>query len=275
MKGWVVINADDLGLSEGINDGIFEAIDAGVVSDVSLLANGEAFEHALAGLRARGIKTVGLHFCLVDKERPLTWFDGGSVLLGSDQLMLNRNHLFARCLTQRRRYLGAIRQELDAQVMRVEKAGFLVSHIDSHQHTHLFPGITEVVLDYCQRQRRIPIVRAPSPRISSPITGVVALLSWRLRRMAARRGVQFAVSLGFETSGRITEDGLHRLLSRAARLPLCEVMVHPGHADERTRRKYAHWAYDWDRELAMVLTGCSAIETLGLRVVSFHRALTN
>lgn len=275
MKGWVVINADDLGLSEGINDGIFEAIDAGVVSDASLLANGEAFDHAVAGLRARGIKTVGLHFCLVDKERPLTWSDGGSVLLGSDQCMLNRNHLFARCLTQRRRYLVAIRHELDAQVRRVENAGFVVSHLDSHQHTHLFPGITEVVLDHCRRQRWIPIVRAPSPRLISPITGAVALLSWRLRRMATRRGVRSVVSLGFETSGQLTEESLRCLLSRAARLPLCEVMVHPGHADERARRKYAHWANDWDRELAMVMTGRRAIETLGLRLVSFHWALTN
>lgn len=270
-----MINADDLGLSEGINDGIFEAIDAGVVSDVSLLANGEAFEHAVAGLRSRGIRTAGLHFCLVDKERPLTQSDGGSVLLASDQFMLNRNHLFARCLTRRRCYLAAIRHELDAQVRRVENAGLIVSHLDSHQHTHLFPGITEVVLDYCQRQRQMPIVRAPSPRITSLITGVVALLSWRLRRMATQRGVQSAVSLGFETSGRITEESLRRLLNRARRLPLSEVMVHPGHADEWTRVRYAHWAYDWDRELAMILKGRRTIETLGLRLVNFHLALTN
>lgn len=275
MKGRVVINADDLGLSEGINDGIFEAIDAGAVSDVSVLANGEAFEHAAAGLCSRGIKTVGVHFCLVDKERSLTRADGGLVLTGSDQFMLNRNHLFARCLTQKRRYLTAIRNELDAQVRKVEQAGFIVSHLDSHQHTHLFPGITEVVLDYCQRRRPIPLVRAPSPRILSPITGVVALLSWRLRRMAARRGIRFAISLGFETSGRITEDSLRHLLGRAMRLPLCEVIVHPGRADESTRRKYAHWAYDWDRELATVLAGRRAIEALGLRLVNFHQALTN
>lgn len=275
MKGWVVINADDLGLSEGINNGIFEALDAGAVSDVSLLANGDAFEHAVAGLRSRGIKAVGAHFCLVDKERPLTYADGGSVLTGSDQFMLYRNSLFSRCLIQRRRYLAAVRHELEAQVRRVEKAGFMVSHLDSHQHTHLFPGITEVVLDYCQRQRQIPIVRAPSPRVVSPIAGVVALLSWRLRWLAARRSVRIVISLGFETSGRITEHGLRCLLSRATHLPLCEVMVHPGHADERTRVKYAHWAYDWDEELAMVLTGRKAVEALGLGLVSFHQALTN
>src|SRR5215831_16051926 len=58
----LVINADDFGLSEGVNRGILAAHAAGSVTSTSLLVNLPAFDHAVAGAREAPRLGVGLHF---------------------------------------------------------------------------------------------------------------------------------------------------------------------------------------------------------------------
>jgi predicted glycoside hydrolase/deacetylase ChbG (UPF0249 family) len=249
----VIVNADDLGLSEPVNAGIFEAIDAGAVGDVSVLANGGAFADAVDGLRRRNIAAVGVHFCVVDVERPLAPPDACAALLAGDRF-LDRNALFARMPLQARRIRRAVAAELAAQVERVERAGFTVSHLDSHQHVHLFPGIAEEVVAFC-RARRVPFLRAPVTTSGTPVRAVVAVLSARLRALARRAGVRTVPSFGFEHSGRLTSDRLARYVRRAREAGLAEVMTHPGAGSSRSDPRYAHWGYDWDRELHAVVDG--------------------
>src|SRR5437660_9999386 len=64
----LVVNADDFGLSPGVNDGILEAHAAGVVSSVSVLVNAPGWEHAVAALRGTGSLGVGLHLNLTAGE---------------------------------------------------------------------------------------------------------------------------------------------------------------------------------------------------------------
>ena len=62
------MNADDFGLSSGVNDGILEAHAAGVVSSVSVLVNAPGWEHAVAALRGTESLGVGLHLNLTAGE---------------------------------------------------------------------------------------------------------------------------------------------------------------------------------------------------------------
>src|SRR5438094_759071 len=66
--GRLVVNADDFGLSSGVNDGILEAHAAGVVSSVSVLVNAPGWEHAVAALRGTESLGVGLHLNLTAGE---------------------------------------------------------------------------------------------------------------------------------------------------------------------------------------------------------------
>ena len=55
------IVADDLGLDPAVNEGIFFAFKNGLIDKTSLMANGSAFDHAVAGLtQAAGLK-LGIH----------------------------------------------------------------------------------------------------------------------------------------------------------------------------------------------------------------------
>src|SRR2546421_8810337 len=73
----LVVNADDFGLSTGVNRGILEAHAAGVVSSVSVLVNAPGWTDALRRLRDVGPGLgVGLHLNLT-MGRPVSW--GGSL----------------------------------------------------------------------------------------------------------------------------------------------------------------------------------------------------
>ena len=60
----LVINADDFGLSAGVNRGILAAHAAGTVTSTSLLPNLPAFDDAVRSARATPTLGIGLHFNL-------------------------------------------------------------------------------------------------------------------------------------------------------------------------------------------------------------------
>jgi len=62
----LVVNADDLGLTLGVNNGIFDAYDRGILTSVSLFANAPATADAIARVRSRPSLGVGVHLGLVD-----------------------------------------------------------------------------------------------------------------------------------------------------------------------------------------------------------------
>jgi len=253
MSSLIVVNADDLGLSRSVNDGIFEALDAKVVSDASLLANGEGFEHAVEGLKSRGRKSIGIHFCLVDKEKPLARIPDITSVSEGDFFFRDRNRLFKKILLGGKKIARVLALELEAQIARISGAGLNITHLDSHQHTHLFPGISKMVLEACLRHK-IPFIRVPSTQFKSPVALAVEIFSLLLRRSESER-VQFVPSLGFENSGKLSAENFRENFNRAlkSRSKLVEIMVHPGRADNATRQKYAHWGYNWDRELEILL----------------------
>ncbi|HXD75100.1 MAG TPA: ChbG/HpnK family deacetylase [Vicinamibacterales bacterium] len=265
----VVVNADDLGLTPGVNAGIFAAMDAGVVSDASLLANGRAFADAVAGLRERRIDAIGLHFCLVDMESPLAPAEAVAPLVEGDHFIVNRNCLFLRTLAKPRRLVAAMQRELECQYARMRDAGLRVSHLDSHQHVHLFPFIARMVADFCA-ERGIRFIRLVRPRGSAGVVpAAVGMLSSQLAALARARGVGCVPSFGFENSGHVTPESFVFHVDCARRQPVGEVMVHPGRTDDETRTRYAHWHYDWDRELRAVLDGGALMTGAGVRPVSY------
>lgn len=97
----VILNADDLGMSETVNAAIFAGIDEGWVTSVSLLAHGPAFASAVAGLRDRRV-SVGVHL------------DASEFAPGP----------------------ADVEQEWSTQIEIVRAAGIDVTHLDSHQHLH-------------------------------------------------------------------------------------------------------------------------------------------
>ena len=148
----LIINADDFGLTPGVNRAIAEAREHGIVTSATLMANARAFEEAAALARSMTAQgpgfSVGCHVVLLDGE-PLLPPERISSLLqpGSANGHL-RSSLNDFVLASFRGKLlpDELEAEAAAQIRRLRAAGVDPSHFDTHKHAHMFPAILAPLL---------------------------------------------------------------------------------------------------------------------------------
>src|SRR5262245_12015792 len=116
----LIINADDFGFTRGVNEGIVRAFKLGVVTSTTLMANGEAFDHAVELAKANPGLAVGCHLAAVG-GRPLL-NEGGTLVNGDSRLPATLTNLVSGLIRGKIR-IDDIESEFRAQVDRVFKAG--------------------------------------------------------------------------------------------------------------------------------------------------------
>jgi chitin disaccharide deacetylase len=156
----LIVNADDIGADEERNAGIFEAIDAGIVTSGSILANGPALKDAVCRVRSREPRSIsfGIHLNL-SEGKPLS--SGLRHLTGHDGNF--RGKADARRLLMRRgdvELQKEIRKEIAAQIRRVQDTGVPIDHLDGHQHVHVFPAVVTLAAE-AAKTYAIPWARVP------------------------------------------------------------------------------------------------------------------
>ncbi len=147
----LIVNADDLGLTRGVNRGIFETVRDGIVTSTTLMANSAAYQDAVEQISANrnsGRPSVGCHILLVDGE-PLSPAASVSSLLESK----NENGSFRTNLlpflglaAQGKIDSGEIEREATAQFKKIQSSGVKISHFDTHKHTHIFPAVYQPLI---------------------------------------------------------------------------------------------------------------------------------
>jgi predicted glycoside hydrolase/deacetylase ChbG (UPF0249 family) len=259
----VVFHADDFGLTTAVNGGIVEAHERGVLRSTSLMTTAPAWEDAVAHARATPALDVGVHLTLVE-ERPVLPPARIPSLVRDGHFWASHGAVGARWLQGRWRSAEA-RAELTAQLERFDATGLVASHLDGHQHLHLLPGVFAWVAA-AARRRGIRFVRTtladPLPGGGARAAVQVALRGVGLLAALAadpgdRRSLMPFLTVGFlHAGGTLTRAELVSILDRLrARRPdaVVEVMLHPGRSDDETRRRYGHWGYRWERDLALLL----------------------
>jgi len=149
----LIINADDFGLTPGVNRAIGEAQEQGIVTSATLMANSRAFEEAAAmsrSLAARQARfSVGCHVVLLDGQPLLPPERVASLLQPGAQ---NGNHFrdklndFVVASFRGKLQPDEIEAEATAQMQRLLAAGVAPSHFDSHKHAHMFPAVLRPLL---------------------------------------------------------------------------------------------------------------------------------
>ncbi len=159
----LIVNADDFGLAPGVNRGIIEAHQKGIVSSATLMANGTAFEEAVSLAHHNPGLGIGCHLVAIG-GRPLLDPSAVRLLLGADGRFPRSLRDFLRrhpgCLFSGWRGQEPLAEEFAAQVEKLRRAGLHVSHLDTHKHLHAFPGVREAVFQVA-RQKGILFVRFP------------------------------------------------------------------------------------------------------------------
>src|SRR5258707_5165439 len=135
----LIVNADDLGWTHGVNRGIAEAHRNGIVTSASLLANGRAFE---AGVQMAGESPrlgVGVHLNLSDgkpvapAEEVKSLLDENGDFSGGPEALLFR-------LTAKSLETKEVETEWNAQIEKVRAAGVCPNHLDRHKPDPKLPG---------------------------------------------------------------------------------------------------------------------------------------
>ena len=160
MAARLIINADDFGLTVGINRSVEELHRAYALSSATLMANGPAFEDAVAVAHRNASLGVGCHIVLTDGI-PVS--PPGSIpsLIGPDGQSFHTSLLTCAASTLRGQLRAQdIRTEALAQIKKLQTTGVVVTHLDTHKHTHLFPAISRVLIEVA-RESSVHAIRNP------------------------------------------------------------------------------------------------------------------
>jgi hopanoid biosynthesis associated protein HpnK len=238
MKTYVIVNADDFGLDPGINRGIVEAHCRGIVTSVSLMPTGDAFEEAIALSRKYVDLSIGVHLTLVE-GRPVLPAEKIPSLVMSDGGFIKTPWGFLKRWATGQIRLGEVRRELDAQVAKVADQGIRIDKLDSHMHLHLLPGIMQTVVEV-GRKHQIKGIRLPREefrwrglgRLAGSAKQAVLCCLFLMHARRVRSAELFCPDYlcGVAESGQMTEGALLRTLS-LLKPGVTEIMVHPGYHD--------------------------------------------
>lgn len=246
-KRYLIVNADDLGLSRGVNSAIFEAFERGIVTSASLMATGEAFDEAIAGALARPKLGVGVHLVLND-EMPVAPAALIPALVGSDGRMKSLGTV-VRALFFGRIPPEQIEIEYGAQIERVRARGLQPTHLDSHCHLHALPSLGRIVHDLGAKNG---IVCARRPEFSSisefqgaPISRYpLSILITLSNKFGSSRDRLSSPDefIGLVQSGEVDVQWLERALSNLSRGKISELMVHPSDGSDSGDRNAKYGA---------------------------------
>jgi chitin disaccharide deacetylase len=284
----LIVNADDLGWTDGVNLGTVEAFHHGIVTSASLLANGAAFAGAVEAVRSAPALGVGVHLNLsdgppvADRETVTCLLnDDGEFASGPESLLLRR--------VRRALLLAEVETEWDAQIQKVRDAGITPTHLDGHKHVHMLPGLFDIALRLAKRHGigaiRVSLeasslrkaLSAGSKRHAGAVMkqGVQArglkLLARAAREQATRAGISTSdYFCGIAQTGELTREGIEQLLKS---LPdgTTELVCHPGYTDAALQKSPTRLQDSRQAELQILTdTGIrNLVASLGIRLIDY------
>jgi hopanoid biosynthesis associated protein HpnK len=263
----LIINADDFGLTSGVNRAIVDAHDHGVVTSATLMANARASDEAVRLARSHPNLDVGCHLVLVD-GRPISDPAGLSSLVrvGSGRFHAGLPRLGISAFSAR---LDPEQVETEAsqQIRWLQSRQLEVSHVDAHKHAHILPAVLRGVL-WAARACGVGAVRNPFEPAWS-LTAVhanirpvlwkrclaarsLSILRASFREQVAKAGLLTTDgTVGIVVTGSLDVPGFRRIVESMPE-GSWEFVCHPGYDDEELRASGTKLLQSRARELALL-----------------------
>jgi hopanoid biosynthesis associated protein HpnK len=272
MAPRLIINADDFGLTPGINRAIAELHQAGVLTSTTLMATGPAFEDAVRIARANPTLGVGCHIVLTDGA-PVLPPQNIPTLLGPDGKTFRPSFVdFIQALLRGKIRADEIEREALAQVQKLQRAGIRITHLDSHKHTHLFPAVVRPLLRIAARCS-IRAIRYPfeqswslsldhGNRIRRMQVKLLGRLKTYFEHQPQIRDTHVLTTdgtIGISATGNLYGKTLHEILHAMPAEGTFELCCHPGYNDSDLDRITTRLRTHRDIERNALLTEVPAI----------------
>ncbi len=255
----LIVNADDFGIHEAVNRAVLRGFESGILTSTSLMAGGDAFQEAVKLARDMKGIGIGIHLTLVGglktvlppEEVPsLTWENG--------RLCSNYMELILRDM-KGRISMDDVYREWDVQIRKILDTGLTVTHIDGHQHMHMWKHFFPITLTLA-RKYHIPCMRVPDEKVLfgfSPAPGGffrfaskngLSLMARSHRKALRKAGIRTNDHFwGMMYGGHFYEDRMISILGRLEE-GVTEFMCHPS-ADTEAMEAAFHWGYEGEEEL--------------------------
>lgn len=280
MKKQLIINADDFGIHPAVNEAVRKAATEGILTSTSLMAGGDAFDEAVEMARSMPSLGIGIHLTLVGGIKPvlppsevpsLTWDNGvfchdyGKLIVRDLEGKISLSEVYA---------------EWDAQIQKIMNTGLLVTHMDGHQHMHMWPHFYPIARDLAKKYH-ISCMRVPDEDV------LFGMKDGHIIRWAAKNGLSLLSRMhrsdlkknhvrtndhffGMLYGGHLSPERFAKFILQT-RPGITEIMCHPS-ADTRAMEDTFHWGYHGEDELAGLLADINRelIEKKQISLISYR-----
>ena len=254
----LIINADDFGRHKSINLAVEKAFRKGCLRSTTIMAGGKFFEHALKVIQRNPNLGVGIHLTLANGY-PILPPEKIPTLVTPEGIFHENYIEFLKLYVKGKIERAEIQAELAAQLEKVQNAGLTLTHFDSHQHLHHFPGILPITLKLA-KAANIPAMRVADTKIFDgsiesfgQIIGRLGLGS--LSKFAAHSAHTKNIVTPDHFSGIVAGESVNeKFLTKLIKNledGTTEVMLHPGKNNE-ILQKYCNWQHNFEEELNAV-----------------------
>lgn len=254
------------------------------------MAGGGAFTEAVQLAKTMPNLSVGCHIVLIDGE-PILAAEKLPSLTRASEFRDGLKSFATRALAGRMA-ADQISAEASAQIRKIQAAGITVSHVDTHKHTHIFPGILRPLLK-AAKECGVRAIRNPfGPRFpfkSSRLWArpnlwtryaevrILRRFSGKFRDAALREG--FATpdgTLGIEVTGTLDET-LFQALAQSMPEGIWEFVCHPGYndADLQSARTRLRESREIELRVLTLPDARNVLAKEGIELVSYRDLLTS
>lgn len=203
----LIVNADDFGLSKGVNIGIIEAFKNGIVTSATLMMNTPEIEHGLALLKENSTLGMGIHLVATT----------GRPICNNVPSLIQENGQFHGIL-EVAKYASVedIRKEFICQIEKFLSFGIVPTHIDSHHHIHMEKQVLSMVLELA-KQYNLPLRLGHKDILES----------------IEYKGIKTTKYFTSAFYGQdLTSEKLIDILTLAKQYDTVEIMTHPAYVDQ-------------------------------------------
>ena len=280
MKKQLIINADDFGIHPAVNEAVRKAATEGILTSTSLMAGGDAFDEAVEMARSMPSLGIGIHHTLVGGIKPvlppsevpsLTWDNGvfchdyGKLIVRDLEGKISLSEVYA---------------EWDAQIQKIMNTGLPVTHMDGHQHMHMWPHFYPIARDLAKKYH-ISCMRVPDEDV------LFGMKDGHIIRWAAKNGLSLLSRMhrsdlkknhvrtndhffGMLYGGHLSPERFAKFILQT-RPGITEIMCHPS-ADTRAMEDTFHWGYHGEDELTGLLADINRelIEKKQISLISYR-----
>jgi predicted glycoside hydrolase/deacetylase ChbG (UPF0249 family) len=215
-----LITADDWGLSAGVNEGILELAQMGIIKRVSVMANGSALTHGLNELKSIPCVSLGLHFNLSYGD-PFTHWKTQS----PKDLVFKRNYSEQSVI-----------DEAQAQLCTLKQLGIPVHYWDSHHHVHLAPRVLKAIIPFFKTEKlyhtRLPL----DLRLLKTSQMPIPVLSLWARKLFVQNGFHY-LPFVYPTQADLKQPNKVQKIIQQAKTNT-EILFHPAKYNDLTKLKH-------------------------------------